>query len=76
MFGGIAFTIAGKTWFGVIDSKFMIRANSDRFQDALDISRTRPMELKGKPLKGFVCIEAECIEKDDDLYGWINAAIK
>lgn len=76
MFGGITFSYAGKTILGVIDGHFMIRVEKDDYQNMLQLPNTSEMVIKGKPSKGFICVEANGIEQDQDLDKWIKVALQ
>jgi len=50
----------------------MVRMGKENFGKALQHSHAREMDFTGKPLTGFVYIEAEGIAEDEDLQYWVK----
>lgn len=76
MFGGIAFMINEKMSIGVSKDYIMLRVMEDKFHDQFARKGVKPMDFTGKPMHGFLFIEEEGYEKDDDLDYWINLGIE
>lgn len=72
MFGGLAFMINGHMSVGVIKTDLMVRVGPDNYEEALSQPHARPMDFTGKPLKGFVYVDAKGYESDKDLYQWVQ----
>ena len=72
MFGGLAFMLRGHMCCGVVDDALMARVGPDQYTDALCQPHTRVMDFTGKPLKGFIYVDAEGFESDDDLDSWVT----
>lgn len=75
MFGGLAFMLNGHMCVGVTDYKLMVRTGPDLYQQALEKPHTTEMDFTGKPLKGFVYVLPEGIEKESDLEFWISFSL-
>lgn len=75
MFGGLAFLVSGNMSIGVRDDELMVRVGKDGHEDALAQSHARPMDFTGRPLKGFVYVEAEGIAEDEDLAAWVERGV-
>lgn len=58
MFGGIAFMLNGNMCCGVTNDDLMVRVGADGLEDALDQPHARPMDFTGRPMKGFVFVDA------------------
>jgi len=58
MFGGIAFMLNGNMCCGVTNDDLMVRVGADGLEDALDQPNARPMDFTGRPMKGFVFVDA------------------
>lgn len=75
MFGGIAFMLNGNMCCGVINDLLMARVGADRYEAALSLPHTRPMDFTGKPMKGYVYVEPEGYRQDVDLKIWIDRCV-
>ncbi len=75
MFGGLAFMLSGHMCCGVIDDKLMARVGPEAYEAALGLPHARPMDFTGKPLKGFVYVDAEGLNSDEKLREWVNRAV-
>lgn len=75
MFGGLAFLYNGHMFCGLTQSDLMIRVGAEHYQAALSEPHAREMDFTGKPLKGFVYIDAEGISEDGDLLKWLNRGL-
>jgi hypothetical protein len=69
MFGGIGFLLQGNMLVGVWKNSLIVRLGPDSYEDAL-------FDITGKPMKGWVLVEPEGVEDDDQLKGWIGQATK
>ena len=58
MFGGIAFLHRGYMFCGIAKGKLMARVGPENYEKALRQRHVRPMDFTGKPLKGYVYVEA------------------
>ncbi len=74
MFGGLAFMLNGNMWCGVSGENLMLRVGPDRYEEALSRSGAREMDFTGKPLRGFVYVDAEALETDSALERWLSYA--
>jgi hypothetical protein len=75
MFGGIAFMVAGSMACGIIDKDLMARVGSDRYEKALSRPHTRLMTFTGRPLKGFIIVEAAGIKTAASLKKWVDETV-
>ncbi len=73
MFGGIAWMVNGNMACGIIGDDLMVRLDRDDAEAALTEEHVGPMEFTGRPMRGFILIEAEGIEGDADLGRWVDA---
>ena len=70
MFGGIAFMLNGNMCCGVTNDDLMVRVGADGLEDALDQPHARPMDFTGRPMKGFVFVDAGAVG-DRVLRQWV-----
>jgi TfoX/Sxy family transcriptional regulator of competence genes len=76
MMGGVAFMVNDKMCVGVIKDDMMARIDPEIYDEALEKNGCHPMDFTGKPMKGWVFISQEGIEKIKDLEYWIQLALK
>ena len=74
MFGGVGFLLNGNMLVGVWKDSLIVRLGPDGYEVALLQSHVREFDITGKPMKGWVMVEPEGIEDDDQLAGWIERA--
>ena len=72
MFGGIAFLIRGLMVVGVSGSSLMVRVGKENHADSLRREHVREMDFTGKPMQGYVFVDAPGIASADDLRFWIE----
>ena len=75
MMGGLAFMVDGKMCVGVIKTNMIGRIAPEIYEDAIGRPGCRPMDFTGRPMKGWVFIEPEAIDLDEDLNEWIQLAL-
>jgi hypothetical protein len=73
MFGGIAFLIEGNMTVAVIGDDLLVRVGRDGTPDALRRPGTRPFDMTGRPMRGWVVVAGEMLD-DDVLAGWTDRA--
>ena len=74
MFGGIAFMLNGNMCCGVTNDDLMVRVGADGLEDALDQPHARHMDFTGRPMKGFVFVDAGAVG-DRVLRQWIQPGV-
>lgn len=73
MFGGIAFMIGGRMAVGVVRDDLMVRVGPDAHDEAVARPQVRPMDLTGRPMRGFVYVAPAGVVDDGDLARWVEA---
>lgn len=82
MMGGLIFMISDKMCIGVdVDKKtsadrLMVRVGKLPYEALLKKSESRPMDFTGKAMRGFLFIDPEGFDKDDDLDFWVKKALE
>ena len=74
MFGGIAFMLNGNMCCGETNDDLMVRVGADGLEDALDQPHARPMDFTGRPMKGFVFVDAGAVG-DRVLRKWVQRGV-
>ncbi len=73
MFGGVAWMINGNMACGVIGEDLMIRLDPEQAERALAEEHVGPMEFTGRPMRGFVTVDAAGITDASELGRWVDA---
>ena len=75
MFGGIGFMVNGNMCCGVAKDDLMVRVGSDGYDDALAQPYARPMDLTGRPMKGFVFVSLAGVREETALREWVSLGV-
>src|SRR5262245_39357715 len=75
MFGGLCFLIHGNMCCGVLKDELVLRLEPERAREVLNGPHTRPMDFTGRPMNGFVYIEAAGLRTDSKLSEWVSMAL-
>ncbi|MFO1456509.1 MAG: TfoX/Sxy family protein [Steroidobacteraceae bacterium] len=75
MFGGICWMLNGNMLCGVEVGRYMFRVGKDHEAQALARPGATPMDITGRPMKGFVWVAAGSAA-DRDLSSWIDLAAR
>ena len=75
MFGGLAFMVNGNMCCGVERDSLMVRIGPDQYEEALALPHARPMDFTGRPMRGFVYVDAEGFESDEGLSEWVQRGL-
>ena len=75
MMGGLCFMVDNKMCVGVDKNRLMARIGPEVYDQALSKKGCRPMDFTGRPLKGFVFVEPEGIDLEDDLAYWLRLCL-
>lgn len=76
MFGGIVFMVDDKMCIGIAEEELMCRIDPDLYEEALSKVGCKEMNFTGRPMKGFVFVELEALDSEDDLGYWIDLCLE
>src|SRR5256885_5536147 len=76
MFGGVGFLLNGNLLVGVWKESLIARLGPDEGDEALKEPHVREFDITGRAMKGWVLVEPEGVEDDEQLSGWIHRAVK
>jgi TfoX/Sxy family transcriptional regulator of competence genes len=76
MFGGIGFFLKGNLLVGVWKDSLIVRLGPEEGDDALREPHVIEFDITGRPMKGWILVEPDGVEDDDQLQGWIERAEK
>ena len=72
MFGGIGWMIGGNMACGVIRDSLMVRHDKAEREELLKEPHTAPFEGNGRRMTGFLIVEPEGVQTDDELARWVE----
>jgi TfoX/Sxy family transcriptional regulator of competence genes len=74
MFGSLVFMLDGNMLVGVWKDSLIARLGRDATTDALAEEHVRVFDVTGRPMKGWVIVDPEGLDEDDQLKEWIERA--
>ena len=75
MMGGLAFMVDEKMCMGTAKQKLMVRFDPALHDEVLARPGAGPMDFTGKPMRGYVFVEAEALQATGALASWIDLAL-
>ena len=75
MFGGIGFMVRGNMACGVNKDALIVRVGSEKHEEALARPHTRPFDITGRPMKGWVMVVSDGYESDESLEDWVQQGL-
>lgn len=76
MMGGLCYLVDGKMLCGIIGDQMMARINPEIYQESLKISGVKEMDFTGRAMKGYVYVNPESIDREEDLEYWLNLCLE
>ena len=74
MFGGLAFMFSDKMACGVVGDDLMVRVGTDAYDVSLRLPHARPMDFTGRPMRGYVFIDADGCGTQAAVARWVTRA--
>src|SRR5690349_24411911 len=77
MFGGLAF-MAGDRMAVVVSGQggLMLRVAPDETEALLALEHTRPMEMRGREMNGWIRVDPEGCADDATLHEWVERGLR
>jgi hypothetical protein len=72
MFGGLAFLIDGNMAVGVTGPDLIVRVGPDANAEALGRPGTRPFDMSGRPMAGWVLVGPVGHAEPSDFAAWVD----
>lgn len=76
MFGGVGFLLHGNMACGVHKDSMIVRVAPEKHMELLARPRTRPFDLTGRPMKGWLVVDPEGCKTDDQLTDWVKEGVE
>jgi len=75
MFGGLCFLVKDKMCMGIVGNQLMARIDPADYGKFLKEQGVGPMTFSGKEMKGFLYVQPEAIDRDEDLALWVRRCL-
>jgi hypothetical protein len=75
MFGGLAFLLHGNMACGVRGGDLIVRVAAEVADAAQGEPGTRPFDLTGRPMKGWLLVDVGGHAEDEDLRRWVDRGV-
>jgi hypothetical protein len=75
MFGGLCFLLHGNLLVCVWKDALIVRLTPEEYEEVLLEPHVRKFDVTGRPMKGWVMVDLEGLEEDDELKFWIERAM-
>ena len=75
MFGGVCFVLNGNICLGVYKDNLIVRVGQERAHGLLSRAHVRPMDITGKPMKGWLMVAPAGVADKRHLARYVDAAL-
>lgn len=75
MFGGVGFLLRGNMCVGVWKEFLILRIGAEKAEKALAKEHTRPFDITGKAMRGWVMVEPQGCAASRRLSAWVQDAV-
>lgn len=75
MMGGLCYMVDDKMCVGIVKEQLMARVGADFYADALQVAHANEMNFTGRAMKGYVFIDADGLDTDDQLEFWVQKCL-
>jgi TfoX/Sxy family transcriptional regulator of competence genes len=72
MFGGVGFLLNGNMACGVNKDDLVVRVHPERHSTLLEKPHAKPFDLTGRPMKGWLLVEAGGCKTEKQLSAWVK----
>lgn len=75
MFGGVGYMVQGNMACGVHKDFLVVRVGPDAYEASMGYPHTRPFDITGRAMKGWVMVEPDGFASQKDLEQWVQAGL-
>lgn len=75
MFGGIGFLLGGNMACGVHKDCLIVRVGPEKYTSALARPHTRPFDMTGRPMAGWVMVDPPGCATEPSLKAWLEEGL-
>jgi TfoX/Sxy family transcriptional regulator of competence genes len=76
MFGGVGYMIRGNMACGVNKDALIVRVGPEQYEEALAKLHTKPFDITGRAMRGWVMVAAGGTESGEALADWIQQGVE
>ena len=76
IFGGVGFLLNGNMACGVNKDNLIVRVDPEKHTALLTKPHTKPFDLSGRPMKGWLVVEAIGVKTEKLLSRWIKEGVE
>ncbi|MCI0359780.1 MAG: TfoX/Sxy family protein [Planctomycetaceae bacterium] len=76
MFGGVGFLLGGNICVGVWKTSLIVRLGPEQYDEALAQPHVGEFDITGRPMRGWVLVEADGLDDDGQLRSWIDRSLQ
>ena len=76
MFGGVGFLLDGHMACGIYQDYLIIRVGVDGYGEALSRPHTKPLDIRGGEMRGWVMVAPEGCQDEESLMAWIRQGVQ
>ena len=75
MFGGYGLLVRGNMCCGILGERLIARVGPQKYAEALRQPHVKEFNFTGRPMKGWVYVDAAGTDSDEDLERWVRQAL-
>jgi TfoX/Sxy family transcriptional regulator of competence genes len=75
MFGGVGFLLNGNMACGVNKKDLIIRVGPDAYESNLKEAHTKPFDMTGRPMTGWIVVVENGYASEGDLAKWVQKGV-
>jgi TfoX/Sxy family transcriptional regulator of competence genes len=75
MFGGVSFLLNGNMACGVIKDELIVRVGPEQYAEAVAQRHTRPFDIAGRMMTGWIMVAAAGSQSNDALHAWLEQGL-
>lgn len=76
MFGGVGYLLNGNMACGVNKEDLIIRVGPEEYESGLQEPHTKPFDMTGRPMTGWIVVKKDGYKSDDDLAAWVQNGVE
>jgi TfoX/Sxy family transcriptional regulator of competence genes len=75
MFGGVGYLVHGNMACGVNEDMLVVRVGPEAYEQRMEQPNTRPFDITGRPMKGWLMVEPAGFSNQSDLESWVKTGL-
>ena len=76
MFGGVGYLLNGNMAVGVHGEGLIVRVDPEKHADLLKRPHAKPFDMTGRPMKGWLVVEAEGCQTEAQFSAWVKEGVE